>query len=51
MSEDCSRYSAETVHDNILAKGASVYGDARKRVEKEQEDFNKVLSTQVYVFF
>ncbi|CAB4276348.1 unnamed protein product [Prunus armeniaca] len=29
------------------AKGASIYGDARKHVEKEQEDFNKLLSSQI----
>ncbi|KAL6198240.1 hypothetical protein ACLB2K_028032 [Fragaria x ananassa] len=47
LSEDCSRYGAENVHDKILAKGASIYGDARKHVEKEQEDLNKLLSSQV----
>lgn len=47
MSEDCSRYGAENTSDKILAKGASIYGDARKHVEKEQEDLNKLLSSQV----
>ncbi|XP_008225382.1 PREDICTED: SH3 domain-containing protein 3 isoform X2 [Prunus mume] len=47
LSEDCSRYGAENTNDKILAKGASIYGDARKHVEKEQEDFNKLLSSQI----
>lgn len=47
LSEDCCRYGAENVDDNILAKAASIYGDARKHVEREQEDFNKLLSSQV----
>ncbi|XP_068324792.1 SH3 domain-containing protein 3-like isoform X2 [Pyrus communis] len=47
LSEDCSRYGAENTSDKILAKGASIYGDARKHVEKEQEDLNKLLSSQI----
>ncbi|KAL4627419.1 hypothetical protein ACB098_05G117100 [Castanea mollissima] len=47
LSEDCCKYGAENINDNILAKAASIYGDARKHVEKEQEDFNKLLSSQV----
>ncbi|KAF7840398.1 SH3 domain-containing protein 3 [Senna tora] len=47
LSEDCCRYGAENVSDKILAKAASVYGDARKHVEKEQEEFNRLLSSQV----
>ncbi|PQQ01601.1 SH3 domain-containing protein 3 [Prunus yedoensis var. nudiflora] len=47
LSEDCSRYGAENTNDKILAKGASIYGDARKHVEKEQEDWNKLLSSQL----
>ncbi|XP_054779409.1 SH3 domain-containing protein 3-like isoform X1 [Prosopis cineraria] len=47
LSEDCCRYGAENSSDNILAKAASVYGDARKHVEKEQEEFNQLLSSQV----
>ncbi|KAM1883485.1 hypothetical protein ACFX13_004841 [Malus domestica] len=47
LSEDCSRYGAENPSDKILAKGASIYGDARKHVEKEQEDLNKLLSSQI----
>ncbi|GAA0149134.1 scaffold/adaptor protein [Lithospermum erythrorhizon] len=47
LSEDCSAYGIENANDEILAKAASIYGDARKHVEKEQDDFNKVLFTQV----
>ncbi|PIA30047.1 hypothetical protein AQUCO_05700034v1 [Aquilegia coerulea] len=47
LSEDCCRYGSENVNDNILAKAASVYGDARIHVEKEQEDLNKLLSSQI----
>lgn len=47
MAEDCCRYGAENTDDAVLAKAASIYGDARKHVEKEQEEFNKLLSSQV----
>lgn len=50
MSEDCCRYGAENnqnINENILPKAAAIYGDARKHVEKEQEDFNRLLSSQV----
>ncbi|KAG5015471.1 hypothetical protein JHK85_021607 [Glycine max] len=47
LSEDCCKYGAENNSDNILAKAASVYGDARKHVEKEHEELNRLLSTQV----
>lgn len=47
LSEDCSKYGLENVSDEVLGKASSVYGDARKHVEKEQEDFNKLLFTQV----
>lgn len=50
LAEDCSRYGTEnsqSMDENILAKAAAIYGDARKHVEKEQEDFNKLLSSQV----
>jgi hypothetical protein len=49
LSEDCCRYRAKNIYDNVLAKAASINGDARN-VEKEQEDFNRLLSSQV-VFF
>ncbi|KAJ1426196.1 SH3-like domain superfamily [Sesbania bispinosa] len=47
LSEDCCRYGAENNTDNILAKAASVYGDARQHVEKEHEELNQLLSSQV----
>lgn len=47
LSEDCCRYGSENFNDNILAKAASVYGDARKHVETEQEDLNRLLSSQI----
>ena len=47
LSEECCKYGAENIDDNILAKAASVYGDARKQMEKEQEDLNRLLLSQV----
>ncbi|KAF9592294.1 hypothetical protein IFM89_013520 [Coptis chinensis] len=47
LSEDCSRYGSENVNDNILVKATSAYGDARIHVEKEQEDLNRLLTSQV----
>lgn len=47
LSEDCCKYGTENTDDNILAKAASLYGDALGHVEKEQEDLNKMLSSQV----
>ncbi|CAI9292893.1 unnamed protein product [Lactuca saligna] len=47
LSEDCSKYGVENAHDEILSKAASIYGDARKHVEKEQEDFTRLLFSQV----
>lgn len=47
LSEDCCKYGSENIDDNILAKAASVYGEARIHVEKEQEDLNRVLSSQI----
>ncbi|KMS95114.1 hypothetical protein BVRB_012180 [Beta vulgaris subsp. vulgaris] len=47
LSEECCKYGAENTEDNILAKAASIYGDARNHVEKEQEDLNKLLLSQV----
>ncbi|XP_059664699.1 SH3 domain-containing protein 3 [Cornus florida] len=47
LSEDCCKYGVENDHDNILAKAASIYGDARKHVEKEQEDLNRLLFSQI----
>lgn len=50
MSEDCCRYGTENINDNTLAKAAAIYGDARKHVEKEQEDLNQQLFSQVNFF-
>ncbi|XP_015574994.2 SH3 domain-containing protein 3 isoform X2 [Ricinus communis] len=47
LSEDCCRYGTENANDNILSKGAGIYGEARKHVEKEQEDLIRLLSSQV----
>uniref|UniRef100_A0A7C8ZJC2 SH3 domain-containing protein n=1 Tax=Opuntia streptacantha TaxID=393608 RepID=A0A7C8ZJC2_OPUST len=47
LSEECCKYGAENIDDNILAKAASVYGDARKQMEKEQEDLNRLLLSQI----
>ncbi|EOA16930.1 hypothetical protein CARUB_v10005154mg [Capsella rubella] len=50
LSEDCCRYgneNSQNIDENILAKAAAIYGDARKHVDKEQEDFNKLLASQV----
>ena len=44
LSKACCRYGAEN-SDKILAKEASVYGDARKHVEKEHEELNRLLSS------
>uniref|UniRef100_A0A5B7BCW7 SH3 domain-containing protein n=1 Tax=Davidia involucrata TaxID=16924 RepID=A0A5B7BCW7_DAVIN len=47
LAEDCCKYGAENINDNILAKSASIYGDIRKHVEKEQEDLNRLLFSQI----
>lgn len=47
LSEDCCRYGSENINDEILSKAASIYGDAHRHVEKEQEDFNRLLFSQV----
>lgn len=47
LFEDCAKYGIENAHDETLAKVASIYGDARKHIEKEQEDFNKLLFSEV----
>ncbi|XP_058095395.1 SH3 domain-containing protein 3 isoform X3 [Magnolia sinica] len=47
LSEDCIKYGSENISAETLAKAASLYGDARVHVEKEQEDFNRTLSSQV----
>nr|CAD1819133.1 unnamed protein product [Ananas comosus var. bracteatus] len=48
LSEDCFRYGSENnTNDALLAKAASLYGGALRNVEKEHEDFNKLLSLQI----
>ena len=47
LSEDCCRYGAENINENILARAASIYGDSVKHIAKEQEELNKLLSSQV----
>lgn len=47
LSEECCKFGAENIEDNILAKAASIYGDARKHMEKEQEDLNRILLSQI----
>ncbi|XP_038723287.1 SH3 domain-containing protein 3-like [Tripterygium wilfordii] len=49
LAEDCCKYGAENIADtdNLLPKAAAIYGDSRKHVEKEQEDFNRLLLSQV----
>ncbi|PSS04874.1 SH3 domain-containing protein [Actinidia chinensis var. chinensis] len=47
LSEDCFKYGVENADDKILAKAASLYGDARKHMEQEQEDLNRQLFSQI----
>ncbi|KAL8130456.1 hypothetical protein V2J09_019611 [Rumex salicifolius] len=47
LSEDCCKYGSENIEDDILAKAASIYGDARKHIVKEQEDLNRLIMSQV----
>ncbi|XP_073005121.1 SH3 domain-containing protein 3 [Typha latifolia] len=48
LSEDCFKYGSENIStDAILAKAASLYGGALRNVEKELEDYNKLLSSQI----
>ncbi|KAL6992321.1 SH3 domain-containing protein 3 [Sarracenia purpurea var. burkii] len=47
LSEDCFKYGVENIDDKILAKAASLYGDARKHMEQELEDLNKQLFSQI----
>lgn len=47
LSEECCKYGAENIDDSILPKAASIYGDARKHMEKEQEDLNRLLLSQI----
>jgi hypothetical protein len=48
FSEDCYRYGSENnASDEALRKAASLYGGALINIEKEYEDFNRILSSQV----
>ncbi|KAI0529701.1 hypothetical protein KFK09_002258 [Dendrobium nobile] len=48
LSEDCFKYGGENyASDGTLAKVASLYGGALVNVEKEYEEYNKLLITQV----
>lgn len=48
FSEDCYRYGSENnASDEALRKAASLYGGALRNIEKEYEDFNRILSSQV----
>jgi hypothetical protein len=52
FSEDCFRYGGEnSASDESLAKAASLYGGALRNVEKEYEDLNRILTSQVNVYF
>ncbi|ONM61002.1 SH3 domain-containing protein 3 [Zea mays] len=47
FSEDCYRYGSENnASDEALRKAASLYGGALINIEKEYEDFNRILSSQ-----
>jgi hypothetical protein len=48
FSEECCKYGAENVTDDgMLSKATSLYGIAIIDVEKEYEEHNKFLSSQV----
>uniref|UniRef100_A0A7N0TSI3 SH3 domain-containing protein n=1 Tax=Kalanchoe fedtschenkoi TaxID=63787 RepID=A0A7N0TSI3_KALFE len=47
LSENCCKYGSEHFDDNILGKAAYSYGEARRHVEKEQEDLNKHFRSQI----
>lgn len=47
LSEDCGKYGSESAEDDSLAKAISAYGDARKKIEKEQDDLNRLMLSQV----
>lgn len=47
LSEDCFQYGVENSEDKILSKAASLYADARKHAEKEVEDLNRLLFSQI----
>uniref|UniRef100_A0A1D1ZE14 Intersectin-1 n=1 Tax=Anthurium amnicola TaxID=1678845 RepID=A0A1D1ZE14_9ARAE len=47
FSEDCCKYGSENVNNGDLAKAASLYGSTLVHLEKEYEEFNRVLSSQI----
>ncbi|EPS68446.1 hypothetical protein M569_06322, partial [Genlisea aurea] len=47
LFEDCAKYGVDNASDEFLAKAASVYADSHKVLEKEQEEYIKLLFTQV----
>ncbi|KAL4201323.1 hypothetical protein AMTRI_Chr02g215470 [Amborella trichopoda] len=47
LAEDCRKYGVECNDNGMLLKAASLYASARAHVEKEQEEFNRTLSSQV----
>jgi len=49
--EDCYRYGGENnASDEALGKAASLYGGALRNIEKEYEDFNRILFSQVSAY-
>lgn len=48
LSEDCYKYGGENMsNEGNLAKAASFYGGALAHMEREYEDLNKLLSSQI----
>ncbi|ERN10633.1 hypothetical protein AMTR_s00028p00189940 [Amborella trichopoda] len=46
-SKDCRKYGVEFNDNKMLSKAASLYASAQAHVEKEQEELNRTLSSQV----
>ncbi|ONK74927.1 uncharacterized protein A4U43_C03F11540 [Asparagus officinalis] len=48
LTEDCYKYGGENIaNEGNLAKAASLYGGAIAHIEREYEDLNKLLSSQI----
>lgn len=48
LSEECYKYGGENIaSDGNLAKAASLYGGALAHIEKEHEDYNKIITSQI----
>ncbi|XP_031501337.1 SH3 domain-containing protein 3 isoform X2 [Nymphaea colorata] len=47
MSEECTRYGVEGTDDALLAKAASLYGEACTNIVRETEELNRVFSLEV----